>query len=147
MSESRELSRAECLALLASGEVARVAVITPDGPHIVPVAYAVLEDTLVLRTSAYSLLGTHARDAEVALEIDEVDPGTRSGWSVVVRGRCAVEGDPRTIRAIREVAPDGPWADGTRTLHLRLPTDRVSGRAVAVPEALEPGACDARTGT
>ena len=149
MSESREMSRGECLDLLAAGAMGRVAVSTPEGPHIIPVNYTVFDQTVVVRTSSYSLLGTYARDAVVALEIDGFDPATRSGWSVVLRGRADVEKDPRTIRAIRAAAPDGPWAGGTRNLYLRLRTDQVSGRAVgdltptATREALDSLRADA----
>ncbi|GAA1914011.1 pyridoxamine 5'-phosphate oxidase family protein [Nocardioides marmoribigeumensis] len=130
MSESRDLTPSDCLALLRAGSLGRVAVSTPDGPHIVPVNYSVFDDTVVVRTSSYSVLGTHARDAVVALEIDGWDPATRHGWSVVARGRATIESDPRTIRAIRDAAPDAPWAGGTRNLYLRLRTDRLSGRAI-----------------
>ena len=143
MSESRDLPYDECLDLLGTTTIARVAVTTPDGPHIVPVNYSLFEDSVIVRTSSYSLLGTYARDAIVALEIDAFDPATRSGWSVVLRGRCTVETDPRTIREIRAGSPDAPWAGGTRNLYLRLRTDQLSGRAVGDPspaateEALE----------
>ena len=155
LSESRDLSRADCLDLLASGTVARVAVTTPDGPHIIPVNYCLFDDTVVVRTSSYSLLGTYARDAVVALEIDGFDPATHSGWSVVLRGRAAVESDPRTIRAIRSATSAAPWAGGTRNLYLRLRTDRLSGRAVgdltpaATSRTLESlgSAADAYSGT
>jgi len=149
MSESRDLSREDCLDLLAAGTVGRVAVSTPDGPHIIPVNYSFHGDSVVVRTSSYSLLGTFARDAVVALEIDAFVPATRSGWSVVLRGRCAVESDPRTIRAIRATSPDAPWAGGTRNLYLRLRTDRVSGRVVGdrtpvtIREVLQPVGSDA----
>ena len=133
MSESRDLTRDDCLDLLASTTIGRVAVSTPDGPHIVPVNYGLFEDTVVVRTSSYSLLGTYARDAVVALEIDGFEPDARSGWSVVVRSRCSVESDPRTIRAIREAAPEAPWAGGTRNLYLRLRTEQVTGRSVGAP--------------
>jgi nitroimidazol reductase NimA-like FMN-containing flavoprotein (pyridoxamine 5'-phosphate oxidase superfamily) len=155
MTESRDLSRTDCLDLLRAGSVGRVAVSTPGGPHIIPVSYSLYDDTVVVRTSSYSLLGTHARDAVVALEIDDFDPVTRSGWSVVVRGRATVESDPRTIREIRTAVPDAPWAGGTRNLYLRLRTDHLSGRAVgdltaaatrAALEALGTDA-DAYTGT
>lgn len=137
MSESRDLSRLDCLALLSAGTVGRVAVTTPDGPHIVPVSYTVLDDSVVVRTSSYSVLGTYARDAVVALEIDDFDHATRTGWSVVVRGRCSVESDPRTIRSIRETSGGSPWAAGTRNLYLRVRTDQVSGRSVGDPTPAE----------
>lgn len=149
MAESRELSRQECLELLGAGSVARIAVMTPEGPHIIPVNYSIFEDTVVVRTASYSLLGTHARDAVVALEIDDVESSTRSGWSVLCRGRCTVETNPRTIRSIRQQAPDGPWAGGTRNVYLRLRTDQLSGRAVGdlTPAATGHSLAALRTGS
>lgn len=130
MNESRDLTREECRELLEAAHVARVAVVTTEGPHIVPVNFVVFEDSAVVRTSSYSVLGTYARDAVVALEVDGFDLERRAGWSVVVRGRCQVETDPRTIVAIRRAFPDAPWAGGTRNLHLRIPLADLSGRAV-----------------
>ncbi len=129
MSHLRELSRDACLELLDRTTVGRVAVSTPDGPHVLPVNHAVVDDTLVIRTSAYSILGVHARGTILAFEVDEVDHAGRNGWSVVVRGRCAVESDPREIAQLRGMLPS-PWPAGTRSLLLRLPLDEVTGRVV-----------------
>ncbi len=60
MDMPRELSQQECLQLLSHEEVARVAVCTPTGPHIVPVNYVVVDDAIVFRTAPYSVLGTVA---------------------------------------------------------------------------------------
>jgi hypothetical protein len=66
--QSFEIPPDECRELLDAGLVGRVAVSTPMGPHIVPVNYAVVDDCIVLRTSPYSVLGSHARGAILALE-------------------------------------------------------------------------------
>ena len=42
----RELSRDECLELLATKTVGRVAYCTPDGPEVLPLNYVVEGDTL-----------------------------------------------------------------------------------------------------
>lgn len=138
MSHLRDLDLADCLDRIIGGTVGRVAVSTPDGPHIVPVAYAVVDETIAIRTSAYSILGTSARDAVMAFEVDHVDDGSRSGWSVTVRGRCSVETDPRAIARLREALGDG-WVSGARTLYLRLPLEHVSGRVLGTPEDTGPG--------
>ena len=70
-----EIPLEECRELLRAGLVGRVAVSTPMGPHIVPVNYAIVDDTIVLRTSPYSVLGSHARGAILAIEIDQFDFG------------------------------------------------------------------------
>ena len=50
MAESRELSPSECEALLRSGVAGRVALVTPGGPHIVPVNYSIVDDAVIIRT-------------------------------------------------------------------------------------------------
>ena len=73
MNEPFELSTDECRELLSAGLVGRVAVCTPVGPHVVPVNYAVVDDDVVIRTSPYSVLGSHARGSILALEVDHLD--------------------------------------------------------------------------
>ena len=128
MFESRELDPEECARLLRAGVVGRVALSTPDGPHIIPVNYAVHEDTVVVRTSAYSILGTYGRNAMVAFEIDHIDYDRHVGWSVVARGRAWDEVEPDEISRIREAWPPRPWAAGNRNLYLRIRWESLTGR-------------------
>jgi uncharacterized protein len=130
MPESRELDPQECARLLRAGDIGRVALSTPDGPHIIPVSYAVFEDTIVIRTSAYSVLGTYGRNAMLAFEVDHVDHERQVGWSVVVRGRGCAEVEPEQISRIRESWPPRPWASGTRNLYLRIRWGSLSGRSL-----------------
>jgi uncharacterized protein len=139
VSELRELSVEECERLLASGVAGRVAVSTPDGPHIVPINYSVHERSVVFRTSPYSVLGTYGRDTLLAFEIDHFDYDRHQGWSVVVRGRGDVVGDLAEQRQIEADWPPRPWAEGVRTMMLRIPYDEVSGRRLGARPATEPG--------
>jgi hypothetical protein len=130
MPESRELDPLECERLLRGGVVGRVALSTPGGPHIIPVNYAVVDDTIVVRTSSYSILGTHGRDAMLAFEIDHIDHDRHVGWSVVARGRSWAETDPGALARIREGWQPRPWASGNRNLYLRLRWDSLEGRSL-----------------
>ncbi len=131
MAESLQLSTAECERLLREGVVARVAVCTPDGPHVVPVNYRVLEDSLVFRTSPYSVLGTYGRDAVLAVEVDSIDSELEVGWSVHARGRATVVTDPDEVVDIRRAWTAEPWAAGVRTLYVRLCWAELTGRRLA----------------
>jgi nitroimidazol reductase NimA-like FMN-containing flavoprotein (pyridoxamine 5'-phosphate oxidase superfamily) len=126
--ESHVLSEQQCEALLRMGMVGRVAFSTPAGPHMVPVNYTVVDDAIVVRTSPYSLLGTHGRNTVVAFEVDGFDHELERGWSVQARGRMEVVTGHREISRIREVADPSPWADGVRALYLRLRWTELSGR-------------------
>jgi nitroimidazol reductase NimA-like FMN-containing flavoprotein (pyridoxamine 5'-phosphate oxidase superfamily) len=130
MPESHELDQQECERLLRGGVVGRVALSTPGGPHIIPVNYAVIDDSIVLRTSSYSLLGTHGRDAMLAFEIDHIDHDRHVGWSVVARGRSWAETDPQTLARIREGWQPHPWASGNRNLYLRIRWESLEGRSL-----------------
>src|SRR4051812_30448727 len=127
MAEALPLTATECEELLRQAQVGRVAVCAPDGPHVVPVNYRLLDDALVFRTSPYSVVGTHGRDAAVALEVDEVDEAHEAGWSVLARGRAVAVTDPDEVAAIRAVWSSPPWAAGMRTLYLRVSRPELTG--------------------
>jgi len=127
MKEPMELSVEECLNLLAGEVFGRLAVVGPAGPRILPLNYALIDDAIVLRTSPYSELAQHAVGKDAAFEIDNVDHGRQTGWSVVAVGTLeAVE--PADLEDLRTAWVPQPWAGGQRNLYLRLRWREVSGR-------------------
>ena len=128
MPELLELHPQECTTLLRAGVVGRIAVSTPDGPHIIPVNYSVVDDAVVVRTSPYSLLGTHGRNTVLAFEIDSFDHAYQHGWSVMARGRSGGRHGPADIEHIRSTWEPRPWAAGARNLYLRIRWSELSGR-------------------
>nr|WP_281385938.1 pyridoxamine 5'-phosphate oxidase family protein [Nocardioides luti] len=122
------MSQQECETLLRSGVVGRLALSTPDGPHVIPINYSVVDDAIIVRTSPYSLLGTYGRDSTLAFEIDQFDHEYHRGWSVVARGRAEFVTDPAELEHIRAVWQPHPWAAGARGMHLRLAWDELTGR-------------------
>src|SRR6059058_4222282 len=87
--EMLELTREECLELLASHTFGRLAVARgADVPVIRPVNY-VFDDraqAVAFRTARGSKFHALIRSASAAFEIDEVDQRTRTGCSVIIRG-------------------------------------------------------------
>jgi uncharacterized protein len=130
MPASRDLDPRECERLLRSGAVGRVALSTPDGPHIVPVDYVVVDDTIVLRTSSYSVVGAYGRNAMLAFEVSHVDRDRPAGWSVVARGRGWAEFDPEQVARIRASWQRRHGAAGNRNLYFRIRWESVTGRAL-----------------
>lgn len=128
MNEPFELSTDECRELLSAGLVGRVAVCTPVGPHVVPVNYAVVDDDVVIRTSPYSVLGSHARGSILALEVDHFDYERQRGWSVVARGRAEAVTGAEELNHIRRVWDPNAWASGQRNLYLRIRWSELTGR-------------------
>jgi uncharacterized protein len=128
MHTSRDLSREDCARLLVSGIAGRVAVATPTGPHIIPVNYAVDKESILIRTTAYSLLGTYGRDAQLCFEVDQFDYELKRGWSVVVRGRGTFVDDQGELSEVARAWQPRPWATGPRNLVVRIPWTEVTGR-------------------
>ncbi len=114
MDEVVELTVAECRDLLATDTVGRVAFVTPSGPRIVPVNYALDGAALEVRTTSYSELAIYAPGTEIAFEIDQLDSERRRGWSVVAHGVCE-RVEPAELRQL------APGRSGARALGRRCP--------------------------
>ncbi len=129
MPDPIELSHAICAELLSAGIVGRIAFVTPTGPQVIPVNYAVIDDTVVFRTSPYGLLGIHGRGVRAAFEIDQLDHEYDQGWSVVAHGRLAHLTDPVALDRVHATWRPRPWAGGvSRHLYLQLTWDLLTGR-------------------
>jgi nitroimidazol reductase NimA-like FMN-containing flavoprotein (pyridoxamine 5'-phosphate oxidase superfamily) len=120
----------ECLTLLASRPYGRLAYLDAGAPSIVPVNHLVDGSSVVLRSLDGGKLGAAIFERPVAFELDDLDFTTRSGWSVVVRGRAE-------IVETAEAAGYEKWLDswavqpGTSTTWVRILADEVSGRRLS----------------
>ncbi len=121
-----ELTRPQCLALIATQDVGRLVFTSGSLPAIVPVAYALDGDSIALRTAAGSRIARHADDTVVAFEVDQVSRSLHTGWSVVVTGRSSREHDPGTVARLQRELPR--WVGGERDVVLRISLELVTGR-------------------
>ena len=79
------MSRDECIRLLATQEIGRLAVVDGDRPLIFPVNFVSDGDRVVIRTGEGTKLDA-SRLRRVAFEVDHIDTELRIGSSVVVQG-------------------------------------------------------------
>ena len=121
-----DLTEDECWELLRTQTVGRVGWQGSDGPTIVPVNYAVDGSSVIVRTAPYTALGREGSTHELAFQVDQLDPATRSGWSVLVRGRRRLDPDAYGTTPRPDV-----WVAGSRWLVLRIETRTISGRRLA----------------
>ena len=120
---------AECRRLIASGGVGRIAFTTLTGPMVVPVNFAVLAGTIVIRTAEGTVIDGHA-DGPVALEVDHIDEALSQGWSVLVRGRAHGVTHPAELEIVRRDAAIWPWPGGDRDVYVRIIPATISGRRI-----------------
>jgi nitroimidazol reductase NimA-like FMN-containing flavoprotein (pyridoxamine 5'-phosphate oxidase superfamily) len=124
-----KLMPAECRRLIAPGGVGRIAFGTLTGPVVVPVNFAVLDDTIVIRTAEGTIIDGHA-DEQVALEVDHIDEALCQGWSVLVRGPAHRVAHPAELRRLQEDAAVWPWAGGEREVYVRILPNQITGRRI-----------------
>lgn len=124
--ELEEIPCDECLKLLRTMSIGRIAVAPPGGPPLViPINYVIDGDDVVFRTDPGTKLDL-LRGLPVSFQVDLIDPFHRTGWSVLIQG-MAVE----TIPA--EVDPR-PWADGPKQHWIRITPGAITGRRLQLPE-------------
>ncbi|MEV3936787.1 pyridoxamine 5'-phosphate oxidase family protein [Glycomyces sp. NPDC049804] len=84
-----ELDPEVALGLLDRAEFGRVAFLADDTPTIRPLNHVLLDGRIILYTRHTSALGRAVRrraGLQVAYQVDEIEPRTRLGWSVLVTG-------------------------------------------------------------
>jgi uncharacterized protein len=132
-----EIPREECISLLGSQVLGRVAVADFNAaPLVVPVNYALDGESVVFRTDYGSKFRLAVlREAPVSFEIDGVDPGRRSGWSVLLQGQATELGDEEVERLRLQPAP---WAPGGKSHWVRISPQSVTGRRIRLAEPRGP---------
>ncbi|ETK32851.1 helix-turn-helix domain-containing protein [Microbispora sp. ATCC PTA-5024] len=120
----------ECLRLIASGGVGRVAFTGPSGPIVLPVNFRLHRGAVVFRTRFGGAVDQNVRDvlddprAMTGFEIDHIDEASREGWSVMIQG-------PAQLLTPEDVPSDlEPWPGGERGLCVRIVPRHIAGRRI-----------------
>jgi nitroimidazol reductase NimA-like FMN-containing flavoprotein (pyridoxamine 5'-phosphate oxidase superfamily) len=125
-----EITKSECLELLAAGTLGRIAVVADGQPEIFPVNYIFDEGRVAIRTNEGTKLDA-AVLSQVAFEIDSVDEDEHTGWSVVVRGTAYDISDSLDeVSRLMRGFPVDTWAPGDKTSWIRIEPALVTGRRI-----------------
>jgi nitroimidazol reductase NimA-like FMN-containing flavoprotein (pyridoxamine 5'-phosphate oxidase superfamily) len=123
------LAPLECRRLIAPGGIGRIGLITMSGPLVLPVNYAYVADTVVIRTGTGSPVAAHATES-VAFEVDRIDDALSQGWSVLVRGQAHPVLQPAEQQNLLASRDPRPWPLGDRDLYVRIVPCRITGRRI-----------------
>jgi nitroimidazol reductase NimA-like FMN-containing flavoprotein (pyridoxamine 5'-phosphate oxidase superfamily) len=141
MSESRSddlvaslepVKPSECWQLLATASVGRVGFIVDGKPEVLPVNFAIDGETILFRTAEGNVL-SNASMSVVAFEVDNLNEGDQSGWSVLVQGFARDIGDAvdPTSRRLKQLTLE-TWPPGARPRWFHITPDKVTGRRLRV---------------
>ena len=141
MSELVELSRDECLKLLASHSFGRLAVsMGARAPVIRPVNYVFdrASQSVVFRTARGSKFHALLDSVDAAFEIDGIDERSRTGWSVIIHGVNEAVTNQSDIARLDRLGLQ-PWAPGDKRHWMHIRAWTVSGRRIVLPHSSTPG--------
>ena len=130
------LDEAECLRLIAPGGIGRIAFTGRYGLTVLPVNYKLHDGAIVFRTAQDSPTGEDLRtgiahaEYQVAFEIDQIDPQTRNGWSVLIHGPAHHMSSDVERAAVLESGVE-PWPGGAREHVIRITPNTVTGRRLS----------------
>jgi nitroimidazol reductase NimA-like FMN-containing flavoprotein (pyridoxamine 5'-phosphate oxidase superfamily) len=127
--ELTELGHDECLRLLADALIGRVVFTEAALPAAHPVTYLLDGNEVVFRTANGGKLAAATLHHVVAFQVDDVDPGGRTGWSVLGVGEAYEVTDPRRLADLAARMP-APWAANQDSHTVAIPLQRLTGRAV-----------------
>ena len=128
-----EIPEADCVQILEQHSLGRIAVDIDGQPQIFPVNYAMSGRIVAFRTGSGTKL-SHAPGSKVCFEIDEYDPSTGAGWSVMVQGVAvdATDAFDDVSWAARAGAP-WPLAPGAKPFRIAIEPRQITGRRFRRP--------------
>ena len=124
-----KLTPTECRRLITAGGVGRIAFGTTSGPIVLPVNFAVVAGTIIIRTGEGTAIDGHG-DGQVAFEVDHIDEALSQGWSVLVRGHAHRVTHPAELDRMRHDVTLWPWPGDDRDVYVRIIPDIVTGRRI-----------------
>ena len=123
----KQLTRDECLQLMASVPVGRIIYTRQALPAVELVNFVLDSGDIIIRTDYGGKLAAATRGAVVAFEADSVDTDRHVGWSVTVVGHSQEVTDPDEISRLKQTCLN-PWAPGGREHFIRIRPGILNGR-------------------
>lgn len=125
------LDFAQCLALLRSRPLGRLAYIEAGAPVVVPVNHVLDGSSVIIRTVLGGKLDAAIVGQPVAFQLDDHDAARGTGWSVLVKGRAVLVDDEDRTGRYAEALDSWAVQPGDDTAWIRVVADEVSGRRLS----------------
>ena len=126
----RQLTRDECLRLMASVPVGRIIYTRQALPAVELVNFAVDNGDIIIRTDHSGKLAAAIREAVVAFEADSLDTDRHVGWSVTAIGQSQEVTDPDETDWLDQIGLRS-WAPGDRHHFIRIRPGILNGRRLS----------------
>jgi uncharacterized protein len=120
----------ECKRMLEVRSIGRIGLLSAGEPLILPVLFQFVHGTIVFRTAPGEKLDAVWQNSPAAFEIDSWDIPTRTGWSVLVRGRTGTVDDEDQIAELESLGLE-EWVPSVQpTTWVRIHPVEITGRRI-----------------
>ncbi len=123
----KQLTKDECLHLLASVSVGRIIFTRRALPAAELVNFVLDQGDVVIRMDRGTKIAAAIRETIVAFEADDLDPARQAGWSVTVIGRSQEVTAPAVIDRLKQLCLSS-WVPAGREHFFRISPEIVNGR-------------------
>lgn len=97
---------------------------------VVPVNFVLVDGDVVFRCAPGAKLSAIRAGRPVAFEVDDFEPATRTGWSVLISGAAHEITDASEAAAL--TVSLAPWEQGEHPHVVRLQSETVTGRQLTL---------------
>ena len=122
-----QLSKDECLQLMASVSVGRIIYTRRALPAVELVNFAFDHGDIIIRTEGGGKLAAATQHSVVAFEVDRLDAAQQTGWSVTAIGESQEVTDSGDIARLKAIGLSS-WAAGVRDHFIRISPEILNGR-------------------
>ena len=116
----------ECLALVGSVGLGRIAFTEGALPAVLPVSFALVGPEVVFLTHPGSRMAGTSRGTVVAFEVDDIDVPAGTGWSVTIVGPSRLVGDTAEIAGLDALGVR-PWPPADHWRYVGVQTALLRG--------------------
>ena len=136
LTETRTFERLdaeECWTLVRSHGLGRIGYMGETHVQIVPTWYDAQRGTAYFRAGTFGELARRVHGHAVSLQVDDLDPRTFSGWSVVMTGTAHRVHDAATVAARWSMGRPSPWVPTPDSQWIVLQVEDIQGERVGRP--------------
>lgn len=128
-----KLSEERCWQLLEHKTLGRLAVSINNEPDVFPVNFKTdSEPAVFIRTAAGLKLAAAILGSTVAFEVDAIDEESRTGWSVVIKGKASEVYTTEDRLHVEDLEVE-PWVGGPKNRAIKISAISITGREIPGP--------------
>ena len=121
----------ECERMLETRSIGRIALLAAGEPLILPVLFQFVNGTIVFRTAPGEKLDAVWQSAPAAFEVDGWDTPSRTGWSVLIKGRTEAVHDEGDVAQLERLGLEDWVPSEQPTTWVRIHPVEITGRRIA----------------